>query len=83
MDELNLITFSAINNYYNYLDNLGYANYDDISKFSDTLKYLDYIKFGSFKEELGGLYSPKTNQEFWVVCEGKLKERIFNYELWS
>ena len=32
MDELNLITFSAINNYYNYLDNLGYANYDDINK---------------------------------------------------
>ena len=60
-----------------------YTGYDDISKFSDTLKYLDYIKFGSFKEELGGLYSPKTNQEFWVVCEGKLKERIFNYELWS
>ena len=40
------------------------------------LPLLDYIKIGSYKQELGGLNSPATNQRFYRVSQGNLSEDI-------
>lgn len=34
----------------------------------------DYIKLGPYVPECGGLYSPGTNQRFYVVEQGKMKD---------
>ena len=38
---------------------------------SCSLHNFDYIKLGSYMEELGGLDSPKTNQRFYKIINGK------------
>lgn len=38
------------------------------------LEHFDYIKIGPYIEALGGLKSPKTNQRFYRVAEGKMQD---------
>lgn len=33
----------------------------------EVLRYFDYVKLGAYKQELGGLDSPKTNQIFYEI----------------
>ena len=37
---------------------------------SQLLKYLDYLKVGPYIPVLGGLSSPSTNQEFYIMSKG-------------
>ena len=39
---------------------------------SCSLHNFNYIKLGAYMEELGGLDSPKTNQRFYKVINGKM-----------
>ena len=39
-----------------------------------VIRNFDYIKIGSFRQELGGLRSPNTNQRMYKVSEGELVE---------
>jgi anaerobic ribonucleoside-triphosphate reductase activating protein len=43
-----------------------YSGKDELKQVDKDLvvPYLDYLKYGSYKEELGPLSSPKTNQKF-------------------
>lgn len=46
-----------------------YSGADNINTFDSCLDYLDYLKIGPYKKELGGLDSPNTNQKFYVVIK--------------
>lgn len=46
-----------------------YSGTDDIDTFDNCLDYLDYLKIGPYKKELGGLDNPNTNQKFYVVVK--------------
>ncbi len=39
---------------------------------STSLNDFDYLKLGPYREELGGLDSPKTNQRFYKISNGKM-----------
>ena len=41
-----------------------YTGREEEELHEDLLYYLDYLKTGPYVEELGGLYSPTTNQKF-------------------
>lgn len=57
--------------------------FDDALKVLDTLRWrLDYIKTGPYKEELGGLSSPETNQRFFEVNKEK-KQLVDKTELFK
>lgn len=43
------------------------------------INILDYIKVGSYKEELGALESKTTNQRFFELKEGKIVKEHFFY----
>lgn len=45
------------------------AWYSGLDKLDDTsiLKYLDYLKIGPYREDLGPLSSPATNQRFYKI----------------
>lgn len=47
-------------------------------KYADCYKYINYLKIGSYKKELGGLDSPKTNQIFFKVDTQKDKLTFFH-----
>lgn len=49
-----------------------YSGCDDLSKFSDLIGKIDYLKVGSYKEKLGGLSSSTTNQRFYRIQNGDL-----------
>lgn len=53
-----------------------YSGSDEISKVID-LKYLDYYKIGSYKEELGPLNSKTTNQVLYELTHKKDGKIIF------
>lgn len=42
-------------------------------------EYLDYYKFGEYKEELGGLNNPNTNQRIFEIN----KEKNITYKFWA
>ena len=46
-----------------------YSGANNIGTFDSCLDYLDYLKIGPYKKELGGLDSPNTNQKFYVVIK--------------
>ena len=51
-----------------------YSGANDISIISSAIPFLDYIKIGSFVNELGGLNSESTNQRFYrndngILCD--------------
>lgn len=59
-----------------YVKTAWYCGLDELPKDKYGItQYLDYIKIGSYKKELGGLDSPKTNQKFYFLenyGEGKV-----------
>lgn len=44
-----------------------YSGCDRIDKLWNIILHLDYVKTGSYKEDLGGLDSPNTNQQFYKI----------------
>ena len=58
-----------------------YSGSDRLSpELAQLLPYLDYLKLGAYKHELGGLGSKATNQRFYAIHDGKLIDRtsLFN-----
>lgn len=51
-----------------------YSGCDDINKFNDAMSEIDYLKIGRYIEELGGLDSVNTNQKFYKIKNGELKD---------
>lgn len=53
---------------YNKIKNAWYCGLDDIPEDKrGILQYLDYLKIGSYKKELGGLSNPNTNQRLYCL----------------
>ena len=48
---------------------------------NDLLQQLDYIKIGSYKQELGALKSPTTNQRLYKKENGEWKD--ITYKFWT
>ena len=48
---------------------------------SELLAQLDYVKIGSYVEELGGLKNPKTNQRLYKKTNGEWKD--ITYKFWT
>jgi len=57
-----------------------YTGADDISVVSSALPYLNFIKIGSYKENLGGLNSKTTNQKFYEVIENNLIDKTYLFQ---
>ena len=60
-------------------------NLEDYLKNNDLMRLLsilDYVKFGEYKEELGGLDSKCTNQVMYKLFKGRIVEDITN-KFWS
>ena len=47
-----------------------YSGSERVDLFKRVLPILDYLKIGPYREELGGLSSPKTNQKFYARNAG-------------
>jgi anaerobic ribonucleoside-triphosphate reductase activating protein len=47
-----------------------YSGEDDVNKLLDLIPYLDYLKIGSYRENLGALNSKMTNQKFFKIQDG-------------
>lgn len=65
-----------------WMKSLKYAWYSGSEKLPrvehiDMYSSLDYIKLGPYKEELGGLDSPTTNQRLYEVHKGKPDKKVF------
>lgn len=61
-----------------------YCGLDEISKDKEAiLQYLDYVKIGSYKKDLGGLASLTTNQKLYhLIHEGdSIKKEDVTYKL--
>ena len=56
-----------------------YTGLNDITSLQEfkLLQVLDYIKYGAYKEKLGGLSSSTTNQRLFSVSNGKLCKELF------
>lgn len=54
-----------------------YAGADDVSP--EIQKYLNYLKTGPWKEELGGLHSASTNQRFINLDNGECLNSLFQH----
>lgn len=61
--------------------NLKTAWYSGVKSLPDDLSYLDYIKVGPFKEELGPLNNPNTNQRLYVIIDNKPLD--ITYKFWN
>ena len=46
-----------------------YSGSDNIEDFTSLIDWLDYLKFGHYDENLGGLSSPTTNQRMYKITE--------------
>jgi len=74
-EDLNRIIDYIRNNYPNLKIALYTGRELNFPKFTkEFLKKLDYIKVGAYKEELGALSSPTTNQRFYVLKDGEIDE---------
>lgn len=51
-----------------------YSGCDDFSQLEDVIQYLNYVKTGSYKENLGGLNSSKTNQRFYRLINHEFED---------
>lgn len=51
-----------------------YSGRNEVSKEVD-IAHFDYIKVGPYKEELGGLKSPATNQRFYKIEDGEMVDK--------
>ena len=61
--------------------NLKTAWYSGVKSLPDDLSYLDYIKVGPFKKELGPLNNPNTNQRLYVIIDNKPLD--ITYKFWN
>jgi len=57
-----------------------YSGCEDVHIFDNTLQYIDYLKIGKYKIELGGLNSPITNQRFYRVDKCKLIDITYMFK---
>jgi len=57
-----------------------YTGADDISVVLSILPYLNFIKIGSYKENLGGLNSKTTNQKFYEVIKNNLIDKTYLFQ---
>lgn len=53
-----------------------YSGKNDLSK-DVFLKNFDYIKLGEYKEDFGSLDKETTNQRFYIVEDGEMKDKTF------
>jgi len=56
-----------------------YSGSDEVNDVYDFLPFLDYLKIGSYKKEFGGLGNPNTNQVFYSVENGNLKNITYEF----
>jgi len=70
---------NIIKNKYN-LKTCLYTGNESIENFNDIIKYLDYIKIGSYKKEFGGLNHKTTNQKFYKIKNSKLFDRTYLFQ---
>ena len=68
----------SIKDYYPGLKVAWYSGKNELSKDIDINNF-DYIKIGSYDEELGPLDSPTTNQVFYIVEDGKLYDQTYRF----
>lgn len=58
-----------------------YSGQDLLSDLNKLFDVLDYIKIGSYKENLGGLKSTTTNQRMYMICQDQsLKDITFTFQ---
>ena len=58
-----------------------YSGQDLLSNLNKLFDVLDYIKIGSYKENLGGLKSTTTNQHMYMICQDRsLKDITFTFQ---
>lgn len=58
-----------------------YSGRDLLSNLNKLFDVLDYIKIGSYKENLGGLKSITTNQRMYMICQDQsLKDITFKFQ---
>jgi len=53
-----------------------YSGKNDLSE-CISLKNFDYIKLGEYREDFGGLDKETTNQRFYTVEDGEMKDKTF------
>lgn len=58
-----------------------YSGLDDMQPLNELLNYLDYIKIGSFKKDLGGLDNKKTNQKFYKIKNKVLSDITYRFQM--
>lgn len=56
-----------------------YSGRDEIKDLKELLSYLDYVKIGSYKSDLGGLNSPTTNQKMYKIEKSKLEDITYEF----
>jgi len=58
-----------------------YSGRNNIHVFDEIVENdnLDYLKIGSFKEDLGGLDNPNTNQRFYQIYNGRLVDLTYMF----
>jgi len=59
----------------------GFEKDKFLNDWKELLPLLDYLKVGKYNRHLGGLNYPCTNQQLWVIKDGKLNEDI-TYKFW-
>lgn len=57
-----------------------YTGADDISIVSLAIPYLDFLKIGSYKQNLGGLNLKTTNQKFYKIQNSKLIDKTYLFQ---
>lgn len=57
-----------------------YTGADSIEHLITLFPYLDYLKYGSYKKEFGGLDSPLTNQKFLKKENGEWKDYTYKFK---
>lgn len=61
-------------------ENLKTALYTGLEKLSSSLsENLDFVKLGPWRQELGGLSSPGTNQVFWDLNRQQVLNHLFHH----
>jgi len=57
-----------------------YTGTNDIDDLDNVIQYLDYIKIGAYRKELGGLNSQKTNQRFYKISGKTLSDLTYSFQ---
>ena len=57
-----------------------YTGSDDLAELRPLLQNLDYLKVGSYMQDLGGLSNPNTNQRFYRVVNQQLYDETHQFQ---